>query len=172
MIRFCWPKTESDEERYQRLTLLEQEMQLLDQKTPEQVAGDRFEVSYYGRKLAKALAAGEHEAARSLIRTVLQLEPRDALVRLIAAAAYRQLGEPEEEALQLATGLALDGDNYALHHRLARLLLQRGDRETAAAVLEQGWQRRKQHLHRKDLVAERARHFSLLDDVPACEPPA
>jgi len=163
-------RPETEAEFRERMVQLERQMEALDQKTPEEVVGDPMEDIYYGRMLAKALTAGEYEAARPLIRTILQLKPHNGLIRLIAATAYHQLGEPGEEALQLAVALALDGENYALHTRLARLLLKRGERETAVAILEQGWLHQKKHLARKDHAAARARYFGVLDEAPTGGP--
>lgn len=158
-------KAETHEELCERLAQLEQEMVELDQKTPQEMAGHRFETSYHARNLSRALEAGDHEAARQSIDALLCSAPDNGAIRLTAAIAYYSLGEPGEEALQLAIGLAVDPDNFALHSRLARILLQRGDREVAAAILEQGWLRQKKHWGKKDQAARRAQYFAMLDQA-------
>jgi Tfp pilus assembly protein PilF len=159
-------KQETAEEFLQRMAQLEQDMEDLDRKQPQEVAGDHLEPVYYGRKLQRALNAGDEETARHLIEKILQSDPTEVFCRLAVAIAYQQLGEEAEAMAQLGIALGLHPGCYAAHILLARLLVRRGDRQAAEAILQTGWAHHKKHVSRKTEEAERARYFAVLDESP------
>lgn len=131
--------------------------------TPGEAAGGPHEAAYYGLNLNEALAAGQPGEARSLLRRMLEVAPREAVWRLIASNAYERLSEEAEAMAQLGVALALEPEHAAVHRLLARALLKRGEREAAEAVLERGWGHYQKLLSRQEREAKRAQYFSILE---------
>lgn len=166
MIRRWWARGHETEVEFRaRMAQFSQDMEAAAQKSPEELKGDPLEIAYYGRKLQEALDADDQTAARELIGKMLDLNRKSSVLRLIAAMAYHQLGDEAEEMAQLGIALALDPQNYAVHRRMARLLQERGETEAANAALEQGWRYRQKHVAKRELAAERAQYFSVLDQT-------
>jgi len=154
--------TETEEEFQMRMKELDQDLEGLRQKQPEEVAGTPEEALYYSLHLGHALDAGEQATARRLVSEMLRASPTDAHFRLMAAAAFGRMGDEAEAVAQLGVGLALAPDNFALHSALARRLLARGDTSAAEAVLEVGWGYYRTHLTKRDQQVKRAEYFSVL----------
>lgn len=166
MIRRWWARErETEAEFRERMAQLSQDMEAAAQKSPEELTGDPLEIAHYGRKLKESLDADDKPAARELIGKMLDLDRKSSMLRLTVAAAFHQLGDQAEEIGQLGIALALHPENFAVHRRMACLLLERGEGEAATAVLEQGWRYRQKHVAKREQAAERARYFSVLDQA-------
>lgn len=166
MTRRWWAREREPEAEFRaRMTQFSQDMEAAAQKSPDELKGDPLEGSYYARKLTEALGAGDESMARELISKLLDCDRKSSLIRLMAATAYHQLGDEAEEMAQLGIALALRPENFAVHRRMARLLLARGETEAATAVLEQGWQYRQKHVAKRAQAAERAQYFSVFDQT-------
>jgi len=156
--------TETEEEFQARIEQLHRDMSDLCRKQPHEVAGDPFESVYYSQKLCQALDSGDEAQARHSLHEMLRTAPTEPGPRLIASTAFAQLGDASESIAQLGIAVGLDPEFYPAHLRLARLLVIRGEREAAKALLDRGWVYYRKHVSKGDLDAKRTHYFSILDE--------
>src|SRR5437016_2538891 len=83
-------------------------------KTPEQMAGDPLEYLYYSYKTGEALRANQPDQACEFVERMLTCDPGNSFSRLIAAKVYGQFGNDSEAIAQLGIGLGMDPSNFAV----------------------------------------------------------
>ena len=86
--------------------------------------------------------------------------PHEPMVRQLAADVFRRLGDQTEALSQLSILIATHPNFATAYPRLARILLDRGEREAAVQVLNAGWS----HIPHWRRARERAKYFLVLDE--------
>jgi len=110
------------------------------------------------------LEAGDHDAARRCLADLTANFQTEWEARSTAATCYELLGEHDRARIEAGIALALAPNNYAASKRMARYLVQDGQRDAARRVLEHGWEQKKKNYPKKQWADERALYFAFSED--------
>ncbi len=157
-------KRETEDEFRARMHELQEFMDELKHKAPEDLVGDAWEAQHYCLKLCDALNTDDSALCLNLIAKILSCEPTEPGLRMIAAVAFQKLENESESLAQIGIALALDPGFYPAHIHMARILRKRSERQAAEAVLATGWEHCKKRHRRRDHERERASYFRVLDE--------
>ena len=143
LMRFPWTtKHETDEEMRTRLLKQEEELQEFLQQPWEQVQGSSFAQFYCHTKALDAEDESDYDTARVWIDRLLACTPPDSHSRVMAARFYARNGKEADAITQLALVLSTDPTDFMANREMAKVLVRRGEHETAKTLLDRAWRER------------------------------